>query len=50
MILLLVARMVTQENLRLEEATTSDLKSLLHRLERSVGLVKEAIARVPTSP
>lgn len=46
----LVARMVTQENLRLEEATTSDLKSLLHRLERSVGLVKEAIARVPTSP
>jgi hypothetical protein len=45
----LVARAVTQANLLLEEATTSDLKTLLHRLELSVGLVKEAIARLPTA-
>jgi hypothetical protein len=45
----LVARTVTQANLLLEEATTSDLKTLLHRLELSVGLVKEAIARLPTA-
>lgn len=46
----LVARTVTQANLRMEEATASDLKSFLHRLERSISLVKEAIARMPTSP
>jgi hypothetical protein len=46
----LVARAVTQTNLGMEEATASDLKSFLHRLERSVNLVKEAIARMPTVP
>ncbi|VIO78999.1 hypothetical protein CI1B_76290 [Bradyrhizobium ivorense] len=46
----LVARAVTQANLRMEEATASDLESLLHRLERSIGLVKEAIARAPAAP
>ncbi|WP_431016407.1 hypothetical protein [Bradyrhizobium pachyrhizi] len=46
----LVARTLSQANLRMEEATASDLKSFLRRLERSVGLVKEAIARMPTSP
>lgn len=46
----LVARTVTQTNLDMEEATSSDLKSFLHRLERSVSLVKEAIARMPTVP
>ncbi len=45
----LVARTVTQANLDMEEATASDLKSFLHRLERSVSLVKEAIARMPTA-
>ncbi|NEU97552.1 hypothetical protein [Bradyrhizobium uaiense] len=45
----LVARAVTQANLRMEEATTSDLESLLHRLERSIGLVKDAIARTPAA-
>ena len=45
----LVARTVTQANLRMEEATASDLKSLLHRLERSISLVKEAIARAPAA-
>ena len=46
----LVARTVTEANLLMEEATASDLKTLLHRLELSVGLVKEAIARTPTAP
>lgn len=46
----LVSRMVTQANLCMEEATASDLESLLHRLERSIGLVKEAIARAPAAP
>lgn len=45
----LVARMVTQANLHMEEATASDLKSFLHRLERSLVLVQGAIARMPTS-
>lgn len=45
----LVARMVTQANLRMEEAPASDLESFLHRLERSHSLVREAIARMPTS-
>ena len=45
----LVARALTQANLRMEEATASDLESLLHRLERSIGLVKEAIARAPAA-
>ncbi|MCP1843944.1 hypothetical protein ACVIHI_003137 [Bradyrhizobium sp. USDA 4524] len=46
----LVARAVSEENLCLEGATALDLRSLLHRLERSRNLVKEAIARVPTAP
>jgi hypothetical protein len=46
----LVARTVTQVNLRMEEATASDLESLLHRLERSISLVKGAIARAPAAP
>ena len=45
----LVARTVTQANLRMEEATASDLESLLHRLERSISLVKEAIAQAPAA-
>jgi len=45
----LVARTVTQVNLHMEEATASDLASLLHRLERSISLVKEAIARAPAA-
>jgi hypothetical protein len=43
----LVARAVTQANLRMEEATSLDLESLLHRLERSICRVREAIARFP---
>ena len=46
----LVARAVSEANLGLEEATALELKSLLRRLERSLGLVKEAIARMPTAP
>ncbi|MCP1913414.1 hypothetical protein J2R96_005894 [Bradyrhizobium elkanii] len=46
----LVARTLTQVNLRMEEATASDLESLLHRLERSISLVKEAIARTLAAP
>ncbi|WP_157113393.1 hypothetical protein [Bradyrhizobium embrapense] len=42
----LVARAVADTNLRMEEATTADLLALLHRLERSLDLVKEAIARL----
>ena len=45
-----VARTVTLAHLRMEEATASDLRSLLHRLERSISLVKEAIARAPAAP
>ncbi|MFQ3458649.1 hypothetical protein PMN64_35770 [Bradyrhizobium sp. UFLA01-814] len=45
----LVAKTVAEENLRLEEASGSDLRSLLDRLEHSVSLVKEAIARMPPS-
>lgn len=46
----LVAKTVTEENLRLEEAVDSDLRSLLQSLEHSVSLVKEAIARMPPAP
>lgn len=46
----LVARTVTQANLRMEEATASNLESLLRRLERSISLVKEAIARALAAP
>lgn len=46
----LVARAVSETTLGLEEATALDLKALLRRLERSVGLVQEAIARMPTAP
>lgn len=46
----LVARAVSDQNLGLEEATAVELKSLLARLEHSVGLVKDAIARMPTGP
>jgi hypothetical protein len=44
----LVARAVSDQNIGLEEATAVELNSLLHRLEHSVGLVKDAIARMPT--
>jgi hypothetical protein len=46
----LVARAVSETTLGLEEATALDLKALLRRVKRSVGLVKEAIARMPTAP
>lgn len=46
----LLARTVSRANLDMEEATTSDLQCLLRRLERSVSLVKEAIARMPRAP
>jgi hypothetical protein len=39
----LVQNALELENLRMEEATVSDLKTLLQRLEHSVGLVKVAI-------
>ncbi|MBR0896792.1 hypothetical protein JQ616_17665 [Bradyrhizobium tropiciagri] len=42
----LVAKAVTEENLRLEEAVGSDLRSLLQSLEHSVNLVREAMARL----
>ena len=42
----LVARTVADDNLRMEEATSAELEALLHRLECSVGLVKQAIARL----
>jgi hypothetical protein len=40
---ILVRNTLNSENLRMEEATVSDLKTLLQRLEQSVGLVKDAI-------
>ncbi|MGN8550366.1 hypothetical protein ACQPTN_39750 [Bradyrhizobium sp. 13971] len=46
----LVAKAVTEENLRLEEAVGSDLRSLLQSLEHSVNLVREAMARLPQAP
>lgn len=42
----LVARTVADHNLRMEEATSTELEAMLHRLERSVDLVKGAIARL----
>ena len=41
----LVAQVVTPENLRLEEAGPEELRTLLVRLERSVTCVKDALAR-----
>ncbi|WP_375305649.1 hypothetical protein WI560_27060 [Bradyrhizobium sp. A11] len=46
----LIAQSVADDNLHLEEVTSSDLNSLLHRLERSISLVKEAIARALAAP
>jgi len=43
----LVQRAVNAENLRMEEATVSDLDTLLLRLERSIRLVKGAISQMP---
>ncbi|WP_145669825.1 hypothetical protein [Bradyrhizobium stylosanthis] len=42
----LVARTVADDNLRMEDATPIELEALLHRLERSVVMVKQAIARL----
>jgi hypothetical protein len=39
----LVRNAVDPESLRMEEATAADLNTLLQRLERSVGLVKNAL-------
>jgi hypothetical protein len=47
---LLIEHVTAVENLRLEEATVEDLKMLLQRLERSVSLAKEAIARLDAVP
>ncbi len=46
----LVRRAVTSENLRMEEATVSDLNTLLQRLERSLNLVKDAIGQMSNEP
>ncbi|WP_271592001.1 hypothetical protein [Bradyrhizobium sp. CCBAU 65884] len=46
----LVRRAVTFENLRMEEATVSDLNRLLQRLERSISLVKDAISQMSSEP
>jgi hypothetical protein len=42
----LVRRAVNIENLRMEEATVSDLNMLLQRLECSISLVKAAIGQI----
>lgn len=42
----LVRNALDFENLRMEEATVSDLNTLLQRLERSVGLAKDAISQM----
>ena len=42
----LVQRAVNAENLRREEATIADLRTLLRRLEDSVSLVKGAISQM----
>jgi len=47
---LLIEHVTAVENLRLEEATVEDLKMLLQRLERSVSLAKEAIAKLDDLP
>lgn len=46
----LVRRVVDTENLRMEEASVSDLNTLLQRLERSIGLVKDAIRQISSEP
>jgi hypothetical protein len=46
----LVRRALNTENLRMEEATVSDLNTLLQRLEGSVSLVKEAISQISSEP
>jgi hypothetical protein len=46
----LVQRAVNIENLRMEEATISDLNTFLLRLECSVSLVKDAISQISSEP
>ncbi|MBT1516233.1 hypothetical protein KIP88_37885 [Bradyrhizobium sp. SRL28] len=46
----LVRRAVNSENLRMEEATVSDLNTLLQRLECSISLVKDAISQTSSEP
>jgi hypothetical protein len=46
----LVRRAVNAENLRMEEATVSDLNTLLQRLECSISLVKDAISQISSEP
>jgi hypothetical protein len=45
----LVRNALETENLRMEEATAADLNTLLQSLERSVGLVRDAIDQMATS-
>jgi hypothetical protein len=45
----LVQRAVNTENLRMEEATVSDLNALLQRLECSISLVKNAISQMSSN-
>ena len=46
----LVRRAVNFENLRMEEATVSDLNTHLQRLEYSISLVKDAISQISSEP
>lgn len=46
----LIRRAVNSENLRMEEATVSDLNTLLQRLECSISLVKDAISQISSEP
>jgi len=46
----LIRRALSTENLRMEEATVSDLNTLLQRLECSISLVKEAISQISSEP
>jgi len=46
----LVQRTLNTENLRMEEATISELNALLQRLERSINLVKDAISQISSEP
>jgi hypothetical protein len=41
-----IARSLSSENLRMEEATLTDLVMLLRRLDHSVSVVREAIGRL----
>lgn len=45
----LVQKAVDAENLRMEEATSADLRTLLQRLEDSVKLVKGAISQMAST-